>query len=411
MQSCLPVVPTSTPPPRPVALSAPLTRKLCVHEGAAVHYRTTILNADGSIAKRRDWKKNLILDQGFNQIATNVIAACAANCAVGTGSPVLRRDSGAINLSRSGTTVTASAGFFVSLDVGRVIKFNSGEEMHVTAFTDSTHVTVDISGTISSGPGTVWYVNNTGLISESKRTSTLASDVGANGTSFSVDTISYQRTFIFSAETGAVTYHEIGWSPVSSAGANLFGMDIIPGVGDSLVTGQQYKVEVVLSLKLSPIAPTAVADFGNNGYVTAGNFTFEGLDIGSNDSSFGVLRSDNSGLIDGGSTMEPSATGMGKLQIATSTWTQGGVIAGPASTPGAVAPSSYVRGSYTSGSFSRQATSQWDVSTANGTHYGIYVNAFASRCMSLKYTNPQTKDSSHVLTIIFQISWGRILTN
>src|SRR5690606_11548336 len=158
-------------------------------------------------------------------------AASFTSAVVGTGTDPVRRDSGAVTLSRAGTTVTASAGFFEAADVGRLLKMDTGEDMRVISFASSTSVEVDTSRPIAATPGTVWYVNQTALVSESKRSNTYSTDGGANGSTFLVDTWTHKRTFVFSAEAGPVVYREIGWSWTNTVGANLFGRDLLAGAG------------------------------------------------------------------------------------------------------------------------------------------------------------------------------------
>ena len=75
--------------------------KPATHAAAAVLYKTAVLNPDGTVACSRDFKRNLILDQGLNMIATKLWTECFAYCAVGTGSTPTKRDSGSVTFTRS----------------------------------------------------------------------------------------------------------------------------------------------------------------------------------------------------------------------------------------------------------------------------------------------------------------------
>ncbi len=375
-----------------------------IFTGAAVRYKTSVLNPDGSVARTRDFKKNLILDQGLNLVATTAWADCFLRCAVGTGTTVTQRDSGAVTFTRSGTTVLASAGFFESADTGRLLKLDSGEEMYLT-FTDATHCESNISGALGASAGTVWYVNQTGLTTESTRTGTVSTDGGDNGTSFSVDTLTHKRTFLFPAVGANVTYNEIGWSNTAGAGANLFGRDLIPG-GDALLIGQQYKVVVQLLLKISPVASTAAGDVGNNGFNTAGDCNHEYiLDayskvISNGTSAAGILEpsiNSSCGVVAGAFTLlaAPSFTSLGASPLAFVNLTNA---------------------AYTNGNFYRDSSGTFALAQGNSADlralvFGNNVSTDVGRMFSLRFTNAQTKDSSHTLTVTLRKSWGRTLVN
>ena len=387
---------------------------LAVHQGAAVNYRTQILNADGTIARPwSPWKRNLILDQGLNKIGNGTKwASVFSQAAVGTGTPVLRRDSGAVTFTQAGNTLTASAGFFVSGDVGKLFKWGTGTagaEMYITGFTSATVVTVSVSATVGApAVGTIWSVNLTGLVAEHARSGTYTQAGGDNGSSFAVDTWSLWRTFIFAAEAGPVTLTEIGWSENPAAGANLFGLDLIAGVGDSLLAGQQYKVQVRLTVTFSPATPRAVADVGNNGFVTAGN------DLAAYVGNNGGINTVNA---DGSSTTNPNVFDMGGTGT-TYLITTAFALPGASSTTNfmpagqVAADTSNTWAAYTLGNFYRDLTSVFSIAVGNGNVYGLCIgpgNANASWCLA--FTATQTKTSTNRITTVARFSWGRILTN
>ncbi len=375
---------------------------------AAVEYETFILNCDGSVASHRAPKRNLILDQGLNQVATTLWCNCFLNVAVGTGTDPVKRDSGTTTFTRSGTVITANNGFFEPADVGRLFKFDTGDEAYITAFTSTFTVSVNISGSNAASEGTVWYVNLTSLQTETARTGTLSVDAGDNGTTFSVNTYTHKRTFLFGAVGAPVTYREIGWSPNGSAGANLFGRDIIPGAGDALLAGQQYKVIVRLFLTISPSVQIAQSDVGNNGYVTTGTAAHEYIQDG-----YSWLLSPGGSVQGGG--LEPASSP--SMNIFNATFTQ---LAAPSFTY--QESFGYIRvalgnAAYTAGTFFRDASGTYSVAQANGPHYGFHfgpnsgAGGGSQQCFSVKFTTPPTKDNLHTLTVTLRRTWGRILTN
>jgi hypothetical protein len=376
--------------------------KPATHAAAAVLYKTAVLNPDGTVARSRAFKRNLILDQGLNLVATNLWTACFAYCAVGTGSTATKRDSGSVTFTRSGTTVIASAGFFDSADTGRLLKWDTGEECYLT-YVNATTCTSNLSGTVAAAEGTVWYVNQTALTTETARTNQVSSDGGANGTTFSVDTLTHKRTFLFPAVVSGVTYNEIGWSP--SGSGNLFGRDTIPG-GDTLSTGQQYKVVVQLLITLSPAAPTAQADVGNNGFNTAGQYNHEYIENAYSrvDSGGGALSG----------AMEPSVTTVANLLAGAFT-----LLSAPSYTSDFVGDFGRVtlnNLSYTNGNFYRDSEGTVAVGFGNSTDlraivFGQGGGGVVYRNFSVRFTAAQTKDSDHTVKITLRKSWGRTLVN
>ena len=379
-----------------------------LHAVASVRYKTQIINPDGSVASERPFKNNLILDQGLNLHASYTWAQCFEYCAIGTGTNPVKWDSATTTASRSGTTVTSSANFFSAGDVGRLLKFDSGEETYITAYTDPVTVTVADSGTVASAEFTIYGVNQTALQTETKRTNTYNQDGGDNQSTYNSGTATWthKRTYLFAAETGSVTYREIGWSPVSSA--NLFGRDLIPGSGDSLVSGQQYKVIMQLTVAMSPTSPQAVSDVGNNGFNTAGNAMLESLRGG-----VSIVNSNGSsdGFNFGQYRMEPSAsTSYLRISVVTATWTQQSSI-NTGEVNISVTSKTPSRSSYSNGNFYVDWTATFGVSEGNGNIFGLAIGGGTDTNFTVKFTSTQTKDSSHTLTVVFRYSWQRNLTN
>jgi len=370
----------------------------------SVTYQTQIINPDGSIAKSNPPTHNLLLDGGLDLVASDNLMDLFRYAVVGTGSTPTNRDSASTTFTRSGTTVTANANFFEAADVGRLLKFDSGEEMYITAFTSATEVTVDTGGTLSASEGTVWYVNEVGHETESKRTATYGSDSGDNGRSVSGNIITNKRTYIFSAEVGAVTYTEIGWSNVSTPSAQLFGRDLIAGGGDSLSAGQQYKVIFQLQTTLSPVDPTAVSDVGNNGFNTAGTFCFEYLFRG-----LGYVSSTGAATYDGSNENSvPEPKNNHEVSYADATFTQLSGLSTSFGTPGSTILAMTAQ-SYTSGSFTRTYVATASISQWNDSIYGLIFGS--QRLSSVLFTTAQTKDSDHKLTVTYRWTWGRTLVN
>lgn len=385
---------TATLPRRPAAE---------LHTSAAIRYQTRILNADGSIASIRPWKRNLILDQGLDAVAASSWVSQFQACAIGSAATATKRDSGLTTFSRAVDQVTASAGFFEAADVGRLLKFDTGEEMYVTVFTSPLLVTVNIAGVIAPSQGTVWYVNQTGLTTELKRSSTYSGGPAFNKTTFAVDTITHQRQFLFPAEVGAVTYREIGWSSNGGAGANLFGRDVIPGAGDSLLAGQQYQVIVTMILTISPATIVAAPDVGTNGFNTAGTICWQGV----GDGAFATVEQ---GAF---ANLEPAGDGAGTaLFFANAAFA---LLAGPTfahvPNPPGNGYAGVGRSIYLGGSFRRDLSFTASVAQAIGPITGFTWGFFGNNAIAVLFNVAQAKDGLHTLTVVLRLTWGRTLIN
>lgn len=379
-----------------------------IHQGAVVRYSLEILGPDGLLVRRVPLKKNLILDGGLDAVASRAWVSNFTHAVVGTGTTPTRRDSGAITFSRAGTTVTASAGFFEAGDAGRLLKFDTGEEVRIVTFTSATEVETADSGTIASAEGTVWYVNQTALATFSKGTNTYTNDSGDNGTTFLADTLTFKRSFLFSAETGTVTYREIGWSHVGT-GTSLFGRDLLAGAGVTLIAGQQLKAICELSVTISPASSTAFINPITGGF---GDDGFHGIEF------TGLARIDANGsliyvgtdVLEPGSNVFPKSVGLDTSSAAISALSAG--------TPGTFNRQVGVSpvGSYASGSFQRVYQGLIPVSLGNGSSWrsiclGGGSGGSMTACYRVLMNTAQTKLSTHNLTLTFTFTWGRILTN
>ncbi|MCF3650167.1 hypothetical protein [Synoicihabitans lomoniglobus] len=376
------------------------------HQSAVVRYRFRVRNEAGEIVRRASaWRRNLILDQGLDGIAVRTWAHSFSNAAIGTGTTPTKRDSGAVTFSRAATTVTASAGFFEAQDVGRLLKWDSGEESYITAFTSATEVTVADSGVVAAAEGTVWYVNQIGLTSEVKRTSNYSSAGGANGTVWSAGTgeVIMTRTYLFSPEAAPIAYREIIWSHTSSVGNNAFGRDLFGGAGVSLIAGQQLEVEMELRIAMSPVEPTPwVTSIA--GWSVDGDATIETL---------GLLEVASNGGLDGSSFQLSEASNANSVVISTATTALRVSSLNDQSLTGIIQEKAMGLEAYVPGSFFRDRSVTLGVSEANSAairSIGI-SNGLGRVGWRVLLDVAETKLSTHTLQLTFRVSWGRTLVN
>lgn len=213
--------------------------------------RLEILEGD-RVVEDKGWQNNLILTGGLNTLCLKNGAfweeLSAAHAGTGT-TPTKTTPDG--TFAQSGTTVTRSTGTgtFSAGDVGKKIKFASGEVSLITAYTNSTTVTVSPSRTVSATTIGLYAVNQTGLATFTKSTTTLSSETGAQTTIFDSGTgeMVMRRTFIFSAESGSVSYTEVAVGSSSSHNTSVFSRVLLDSPA-SLASGQQLRLTYEVTL-------------------------------------------------------------------------------------------------------------------------------------------------------------------
>jgi hypothetical protein len=367
-----------------------------LHNNLSVTYKTQIMQ-NGCVIKQNAPKRNLLLDSGLDGIAVRSFWDSFSRCVLGDGTTPTKRDSGAITVTISSETATASAGYFEAGDVGRLLKLDSGQEVYIDGFTSTTEVSVTGATDDSASQATIWYVNETGHGNELVRTSDLSGVSNDEDATWNGSILTFQREFLFPVEVSSRTYREIGWSHTSSVGGNLFGRDLIPGGGDSIAPGQQYKVLVKLQLTPSPITQRAESNVGGD-FDTSGTSILQTL--------FGAFEGPTGGDASGDGNLEPSNsptigifTSAPTLRTSPSTSYLDNL---PNSKAGTFA-------SYTAKTFEKIATAKWSTSEVNGDIFGVGYGA--NQSLIHKFDVAQTKDSDHTLELSFKLSWGRTLTN
>jgi hypothetical protein len=192
-----------------------------IHASLAGRLRIAVLEAD-RIVEKRDWESNLILDQGLDLLATVTFNQLFAACCVGNGSDVTNIRPAA-TATASGTNLTASAPTFSTADLDSDVRFDTGQYAKIQSVTDSQHITLFSSITVSTPTAfTILRTNQAILENEIQRTVQCSAVPNANLTIDEVGTLLLQRTFLFPPATTAETFTEVGFSNLAVAGANLF---------------------------------------------------------------------------------------------------------------------------------------------------------------------------------------------
>jgi len=379
----------------------------------------------GKVVRTYKPQRNLILNRGLDDIASNTIGECFRYCAAGTGSTATELLSGSETATLSTGTVTISqTGFLAgdSSDVGRTIKLTSGGTYLVIAAISATQCTVTPADTTSPDNFTIYNTNQTGLTSEStlpgpssKRTQTYLTGAPDCQTVTTGATTLMTRTFDFAAETGSITYNEVGFSATQNLGNNLFSRIKLPS-GVPLTIGQQLRVQYSLSVTVSPITPLTFSSSPIIGWPSATG-TLQHHSIPMLYVSTTGQTSQGTNSVDGffyANSGEPSQNLSNLIIISTNSnphgtygfrWLDGSI------TNVAVGLSSYVAGTYT-----RDKSGTFPVGSANATNWRAYISIvnigdgnFSGGARYLMDV-AQTKASTFTLTLGFRTTWGRILT-
>ena len=252
-------------------------------------YKVRVLDgASKRILSETPWQKNLVLNPGLVAVDGGTFFAETSRCRAGTGTtPSKATLDGTFALS--GTTLTRSTGtgVFSAGDVNKYVKFGTGEEHLITAYTSATEVTVRDSATVAATTLEIYDTARTALDAEVIDTTTLNGDPGAQSTTATVGTGNYliHKTYDFAVEVGTVNYNEIG---VAAGTGDLFSRIVL----SSTVTvnaGQQLQVVYELSLtcdtwlSLTAITPT----------ITGWAWEYTNLSITSTPTDFTVTTDEN----------------------------------------------------------------------------------------------------------------------
>ncbi len=384
--------------------------------GMKARFKLFVLDAATKRVVREDpWRPNLILDQGMNRFATSTLAAqWGAACAVGTGStPTVRDSTGTAQITIAGTACTSDAPFFEAGDAGRLLLMDSGQQAYIQTFNTNQSVTLATApGDTGPGDGAIWYVNQTGLTSESKRTSTYLTGAGNTGSSDSTNTRTYKWTYDFSAEVAPQNYTELGWSNSGSAGNNLNSRALISGGSVAVGIGQQlriiYEIEWTDTANTSAAVTTTVTGWPVAPSVNQDGDMIFNNPFGGSNSVWSTLSTTGSSSINGG--LEPMSPAAPSLNLGTGSTLP---TFGNDYVPGTEQQLVTANDAYVSGSFRFTRTGTLALSSGNRTDWrGLCLRSGSgTRAMTLIWDQNQTKANTHTLSLTWGFSWSRVLTN
>lgn len=421
-------------------------------QSAKGRFRCQVLDAETMrVVRDHGWQKNLILDQGLNQVASYAWCDLFLVAAIGTGNTPTEDDSGASTANQSGTTVTIDSGPFVFAltDEDDLIRWDSGEEAKIVSYTDPTHVEVSNSATVGSGEFTIYRVSQTGLDTEIKRSINTSTDQpkyvtgsGNCGSTLVGNTLTSKRTWDFPTESGSATYRELGVSYSGVGGNNLFSR-VVLDTPVGLTAGQILRLSYELSVTMTPNTPqAATASIG--GWPIAPSVTTDGDQQWQRIGLSSVNTSGTTEPYDGGGYCNEPAfaagtsfsvpTGAAVAPFTTNYSVNGAVVflsnvaSAPASFGGSVnrsterATKNSALGSFSAGVWTRTKSCTFGLTEANRVDWrsmgigpsdsapGVDHNATVDSGFVFVFDEFQTKLSTHTLALVFRYTWGRDLS-
>lgn len=397
--------------------------KLNLHTGAALEYSIKRVR-NGKVIESRPFRRNMITDAGLNRIGAEAWKWVEYIFSFILGDSVsptpVRRDSGAIKFTQSGTTITADAPFFESADTGRLFKWgtgSAGSECYLT-YVNSTTATASVSATVAVPEiGTVWYVNTAALNSPIAGLS-ISKLNGSGSTSFNVvgDTceVTSEITLQSSAFSSNRTVTEIAINN-NTTNSNVFDRDLVnPPI--AFLSGDQAEVTVRLIRNYSPVTPVSVGNVAT-GFDSSGDFQIESLsDSNVNGSPISIFDSNGNAGTSG--FLDPSSNGLNAGPVNAAITLQ--TFNATTTTSRSTARQSATTLAYGTGTFYREKVVTIPINIGNSANiYGIAVTKGVSaadygnapNCITLKLNTPFAKTNTQILTITFRASWQRVLIN
>lgn len=401
-----------------------------VHQQLEGFYKVAVVDSKTNeiVYEQPDWKKNLILNNGMDQIYSSTIANCFSYGLCGTGTRVNSISSGGSSGSVAGTTLTLLgggsltdftaplAGYSATVEVGDMVKFSNGTEVQVTNVGGPSTLTVTPSTTVTALTFDIWKTSQTGLHIEKWRTNNYVSGSNYCSTSYSGSTVVSRRTYDFPTETGSlVNFLEVGvgWSPAVSL--TTFSR-ILLGSAVPVDVGQRLRLIYQLSTTYAPTTPVSLSAIVTGWPVGPSTNTSASQMIQQftgGGTSF-VTEISPLGASQGFAFLEPSSTNAGWFlsNVGTPLAPFGSNVARHSqsfsSTSGTKA--AYVTGSYTCDKSITYNTTEFGHDDIQSMGFGSGSAASASnQAFVLVFDQDQAKSTVQTLSLTYRWTWGRTL--
>jgi hypothetical protein len=418
------------------------------------YYRVAVVDGQTNqvVWEQPELEKNLILNQGLDQVYTSYYAELMRFAVAGTGTRLNYLDPAGSMMSQTGTTVTliptGSGGglnhltesygqYSSAVSVGDVIKYGTGDggvtEVTVTGVSDLT-ASVNTSLTISPSQSfTIWKTSQTALQAESRRAGGASGTDQITGTSWLVGTANcgttdtstgrtYYRTYDFQTQSLSATYAEIGvaWTSTTGSGT-LFSRVVLPATV-FVDVGQRLRVFYQMNVAVSPTSSVSRPNVSISGWPvspatnTHGSESVQVLVMSSITSTNG--NSDIAGV-----ALEPASSGA-ECQffishVSSSLQPFGSAVTRTGTSPTAALANStknaYTNGSYTCDKSATIAANAWDGTNIRSMGFGDGSPgspvSSTGQAFCFLFEQSQSKANTQTLALGYRWTWGRTLSN
>lgn len=392
---------------------------------AATGERVPAINAEtGEEFWGGEWHPNMITDAGLDHMAVRdfIQNGQGTNRLTLTNDlPEIKESSGATVAEQTGTTVTASAPFFSAADVGRAIVWADGSNARIVSYISQTSVQTDKTQSVPAQVFERWHVDISSLPGPLRWGTT-----GSEGAAGSWDDDHYIIT--------ATSWRQVELS--TNMNINGFGLgasdttdaSIIENLRDSsgnpitvsLLAGKAVRVDHVLEFRFPRAAATVQVSIDEYDAANqlVGTTTHEAdlwlapqsLSDGNIQGAFRAINPSSFNIVTSTSNINFVARFLGSRPF-----TPGEISSGtPSYTPSANSLSDHF-GSYTPGARRRTKALTAAAAYANGDVYGVLFRSsrtsqFGALILQFREGEQLVKESSHTLTLGFEISWDRDYT-
>lgn len=399
-----------------------------LHFGLSGRYKIAIVDSRSKrvLWEQAEWQNNLILNDGFERIATNVVCDNFLYAYAGTGSRTNNVSSGvdtaACDVAGNVTLPGGSTFVFdntVPGDLQNIIKWdNTGFEGRITSISTNRACVVTPTPSVPQSGTFVFYrTNQTGLQTEVKRTSTYLAVAPACSSFVAGNIVTHQRTWDFSAEAGTVVYQEfgVGWSTTPNTPNTTFARFLLHSPITVNVTQQLrvlYQTREVFG-PTTPFVKTAVI----SGWPLAPATNTQGQEQFQRIGMSAVNSDGSTGTFDAGANAnEPSHTANVQVFLATNSSALTAFGALPVDRSSGAAVKDVTTSAYVpfSGSMIKQVTyqtaealsSSW---RAMGVGTSVAANPSRDAGLCFLFDQAQTKNSGKTLNLQFFYNWSRVL--
>jgi len=399
-----------------------------LHFGLSGRYKIAIVDSRSRrvLWEQPEWQSNLILNDGFERIATNPVCDNFLFAYAGTGSRTNNVASGAdtATCDVSGNVVLPGGSTFVfdntvPGDLQNIIKWdNTGFEGRITSISTNRACVVTPTPSVPQTGTFVFYrTNQTGLQTEVVRTANYLTVAPACSSFIVGNVVTHQRTWDFPAEAGTVVYQEfgVGWSTTPNAANTTFARFLLHSPITVNVTQQLrvlYQVREVFN-PTSPFVKTAVI----SGWPVSPATNTQGQEQFQRVGMSAVISSGATSVFDAAALAnEPSATTSIQVFLATNSSALTAFGAVPPDRSSGAAVKDVQSPAYVpfSGSKIKQVTYQTAEalsSTWRAMGVGSAASANPSRDCGLcfLFDQAQNKNSGKTLNLQFFYNWSRVL--